>query len=241
MSSPLSQFAIKKIVEISAFGYDISLTNSGLMMVLATFLVCFVLAYGMRVVLLVPSRAQVFTELIYSTINNTLKNNAGKNAEKFIPIIFSLFLFILACNLLGILPYSFTSTSHIIVTFSLAMFVLIFVTFVGFVNHGLHFFSLFLPQGVPLWLAPLIIIIELFAYLARPVSLSLRLAANMIAGHVLLKVLAGFCVMAPLFFKVLPLPFIVILTGFEMFVALLQAYIFTILACVYLNDALNLH
>jgi F-type H+-transporting ATPase subunit a len=139
------------------------------------------------------------------------------------------------------IPYSFTVTSHIIVTFALAILIFTIVTFIGFWNHGLGFLSLFLPKGTPLWLAPLIILIELFAYLARPCSLSLRLAANMFAGHVLLKVLVGFVVAMSVLLKPLPIPLILVLIGFEIFVAILQAYIFTILSCVYLNDAVNLH
>jgi len=139
------------------------------------------------------------------------------------------------------LPYSFTVTSHISITFILAVMVFLTVTIVGFVKHGLHFFSLFLPKGTPWWLAPLMIIIEIFTYLARPISLSLRLAANMVAGHVLLKVMAGFVISLAIFLKFLPIPLMVILIGFEIFVAVLQAYIFSILSCVYLNDAINLH
>jgi F-type H+-transporting ATPase subunit a len=241
MSNPLQQFELHKIYELSIFGFDISFTNSSFAMIASVLLTCALLAYGARSLSVIPSRSQVFVEMIYFAISDTLKNNAGKKAEKFMPIIFSIFLFILSCNLCGMLPYSFTSTSHISITFALAAVVFILVTCIGFIHHGMHFLSLFLPSGVPLWLAPLLIVIELFAYLARPVSLSLRLAANMIAGHVLLKVLAGFMVVLPLFGKFLPMPFIVMLIGFEIFVAILQAYIFTILSCVYLNDALNLH
>jgi F-type H+-transporting ATPase subunit a len=241
MSNPLQQFELHKIYELSIFGFDISFTNSSFAMIASVLLTCALLAYGARSLSVIPSRSQVFVEMIYFAISDTLKNNAGKKAEKFMPIIFSIFLFILSCNLCGMLPYSFTSTSHISITFALAAVVFILVTCIGFIHHGMHFLSLFLPSGVPLWLAPLLIVIELFAYLARPVSLSLRLAANMIAGHVLLKVLAGFMVVLPLFGKFLPMPFIVMLIGFEIFVAILQEYIFTILSCVYLNDALNLH
>lgn len=241
MSSPLDQFSIKKIVDISFLGYDISFTNSSLSMLVSSVIICLALGYAMRGVTLIPSKAQMFTEVIYCAILDVLKNNAGPKAEKFIPLIFSVFLFVLACNLLGILPYCFTATSHIAVTFALAMMVFTFITCLGFIKHGTGFLSLFLPDGVPLWLAPLMIVIELFTYLARPISLSLRLAANMIAGHVLLKVLAGFVIMLPLLFKVVPIPVIVVITAFEIFVAILQAYIFTILSCVYLNDALNLH
>jgi F-type H+-transporting ATPase subunit a len=180
-------------------------------------------------------------ELIYGLVTDMLDQNVGPKGRKFVPVIFSLFLFILICNLLGMLPYSFTVTSHISITFALAILVFFIVTIVGFIRHGFHFFSLFLPKGTPWWLAPLMIIIELFTYLARPVSLSLRLAANMVAGHVLLKVMAGFVVTLAIYFKILPIPLMVILVGFEIFVAILQAYIFTILSCVYLNDAVNLH
>ncbi|NDA91594.1 MAG: ATP synthase F0 subunit A, partial [Alphaproteobacteria bacterium] len=152
-----------------------------------------------------------------------------------------LFMFIMVCNLFGMIPYGFTVTSHISITFALAMMVFLLVTLLGFILHGFHFFSLFLPAGTPWWLAPLMILIELFAYLARPVSLSLRLAANMVAGHVLLKVIAGFIVSMAFYLKIFPIPFISVLIGFEIFVAILQAYIFTILSCVYLNDAINLH
>jgi F-type H+-transporting ATPase subunit a len=170
-----------------------------------------------------------------------LQQNVGPKGKKFVPLMFTLFMFILTCNLFGMIPYSFTVTSHISITFALAMMVFLLVTLLGFYLHGFHFFSLFLPAGTPWWLAPLMVVIELFAYLARPVSLSLRLAANMVAGHVLLKVVAGFVVSMAIYLKFLPIPFIVVLIGFEIFVAILQAYIFTILSCVYLNDAINLH
>jgi F-type H+-transporting ATPase subunit a len=174
-------------------------------------------------------------------ITGMLDQNVGAKGKKFVPLIFTLFMFILTCNVFGMIPYGFTVTSHISITFALAMMVFLLVTLFGIYLHGFHFFSLFLPAGTPWWLAPLMVVIELFAYLARPVSLSLRLAANMVAGHVLLKVMAGFVVSMAIYLKILPIPFIVVLIGFELFVAALQAYIFTILSCVYLNDALNLH
>lgn len=239
--SPLEQFKIKEIVQLNLFGHDVSLTNSSLFMVLAVMFITTYFAYAFRNKQLVPGRLQLSGELIYGLITNMLDQNVGPKGKKFIPLIFSLFIFILTCNLFGMLPYSFTVTSHISVTFALAMLVFLLVTLLGFMLHGTHFLSLFLPQGTPWWLAPLMILIELFAYLARPVSLSLRLAANMVAGHVLLKVMAGFVVSMAIYAKILPIPFIVILIGFEIFVAVLQAYIFTILSCVYLNDAINLH
>ncbi len=241
MHSPLEQFKIKKILEIDLLGLDISLTNSSVFMILAAFITLLYFSLAFKAKTIVPSRLQLSGEMLYELITNMLEQNVGIKGRKFIPLIFTLFLFILACNMLGMLPYGFTVTSHISVTFVLAMMIFLLVLIVGLVNHGLHFFSLFLPAGTPWWLAPLMIVIELFAYLARPVSLSLRLAANMVAGHILLKVMAGFVVSLMLFLKFLPIPMIIVLIGFEFFVAILQAYIFTILSCVYLNDALNLH
>lgn len=239
--SPLDQFAIKKLVEINLFGFDISFTNSSLYMVLAGVIALLYFYLALKSEKIIPSRLQLSAEIIYDIITVTLSQNVGEKGRKFIPFIFTLFMFILLCNLLGMIPYGFTVTSHIVVTFALAIMIFFMVTIIGFINHGLHFLSIFLPQGTPLWLAPLMIVIELFAYLARPISLSLRLAANMMAGHVLLKVMAGFIVSLMIFLKFLPIPLIVILIGFEIFIAILQAYIFTILACVYLNDAVNSH
>lgn len=239
--SPLAQFEIKKLVDLNLFGYDVSLTNSGCFMLVTAALSLLYFSFALRSKLLIPNRLQMSAELVYGLVTDMLDQNVGPKGRKFVPVIFSLFLFILICNLLGMLPYSFTVTSHISITFALAVLVFFLVTIVGFIKHGFHFFSLFLPKGTPWWLAPLMIIIELFTYLARPVSLSLRLAANMVAGHVLLKVMAGFAVTLAVYFKILPIPLMVILVGFEIFVAILQAYIFTILSCVYLNDAVNLH
>ena len=239
--SPLAQFEIGKIIDINLFGFDVSLTNSSLFMVIAGALafVYFITAFKSQQ--LIPSRLQVSAEMVYNLILDMLNQNVGPNGLVFVPLIFTLFIFILLCNLLGMIPYGFTVTSHISVTFALAMMIFLLVTIVGFVKHGFHFLSLFLPKGTPLWLAPLMIVIELFTYLARPMSLSLRLAANMVAGHILLKVMAGFVISLIIFLKFLPIPLMVILIGFEIFVAILQAYIFAILSCVYLNDAINLH
>lgn len=239
--SPLEQFKIKEIMNMELFGYDISLTNSAAFMIAAGLFVTIYFMIALRQQKLTPTKLQLSAELVYSLIDDMVGQNIGSKGKKFVPLVFTLFLFILTCNLFGMLPYSFTVTSHISVTFALAMMVFLLVTILGFALHGLHFLSLFLPKGTPWWLAPLMILIELFAYLARPISLSLRLAANMVAGHVLLKVMAGFVVSMAIYLKFLPIPFIVILVGFEIFVAILQAYIFTILSCVYLNDAINLH
>ena len=239
--SPLAQFEIKRLIDINLFGYDISLTNSACFMFVAATIILLYFSIALKPKSLIPSRLQMSAELVYNLVSDMLDQNVGPKGRKFVPVIFSLFLFILICNLLGMLPYSFTVTSHISVTFALAILVFFLVTIVGFIKHGFSFLSLFLPKGTPWWLAPLMIVIELFTYLARPVSLSLRLAANMVAGHVLLKVMAGFVVTLAIYLKILPISLMVILIGFEIFVAILQAYIFTILACVYLNDAVNLH
>lgn len=239
--SPLDQFKIKELANIQLFDHDISLTNSSMFMIVAASFIIFYFIIALSGKKLIPNRLQLSAELFYNLITSTLNQNVGEKGKKFVPLIFTLFMFIMTCNLLGMVPYGFTVTSHISVTFTLAMMVFLLVTLLGFIKNGLHFLSLFLPAGTPWWLAPLMIVIELFAYLARPVSLSLRLAANMVAGHVLLKVLAGFVVSMAFYLKILPIPFISVLIGFEIFVAILQAYIFTILSCVYLNDAINLH
>ncbi|HJD66180.1 MAG TPA: F0F1 ATP synthase subunit A [Rickettsia endosymbiont of Bembidion nr. Transversale] len=241
LHNPLVQFDIKKLIDIKVMDFDISFTNSAAYMLLASVLAStyFYLAFSNP--RLVPSRLQISGEIIYNLVTDMLNQNVGSKGRKFVPVIFTLFVFILFCNLFGMIPYGFTVTSHIIITFALAILVFLMVTIVGFVKHGMHFLSLFLPHGTPLWLAPLMIIIELFTYLARPASLSLRLAANMMAGHILLKVIASFVVTLMIYLKFLPIPLMVILIGFEIFVAILQAYIFTILSCVYLNDAVNLH
>ena len=239
--SPLDQFKIKEIANIQLFGHDVIVTNSALFMIIASFFIILYFTLAFKNKKLVPTRLQLSGELFYNLITDTVNQNVGVKGKKFVPLIFTLFMFIMVCNLFGMIPYGFTFTSHISITFALAMMVFLLVTLLGFILHGFHFFSLFLPAGTPWWLAPLMILIELFAYLARPVSLSLRLAANMVAGHVLLKVIAGFIVSMAFYLKIFPIPFISVLIGFEIFVAILQAYIFTILSCVYLNDAINLH
>ncbi len=239
--SPLEQFKVKEITEIILLGHDISITNSSLFMILSALFIVVYFFIAFKSKKLIPDKLQLSSEIVYGMISNMLKQNVGSGGRKFIPLMFTLFVFILTCNLFGMIPYGFTVTSHISVTFTLAMMIFLLVTLLGLYLHGFRFFSLFLPAGTPWWLAPLMVVIELFAYLARPVSLSLRLAANMVAGHVLLKVVAGFVVSMAIYLKFLPIPFIVVLIGFEIFVAVLQAYIFTILSCVYLSDAINLH
>ncbi|MBL0319836.1 MAG: F0F1 ATP synthase subunit A [Alphaproteobacteria bacterium] len=243
--SPLAQFVVEPLVSIpvnGVGGLGLSFTNASLFMVLAISCVIALLFLTTTKKAIVPGRWQSVSEMMYQFVAGVVKDNVGDQGKKYFPFVFTLFTFVLFCNLLGLMPYySFTVTSHIIVTFALAMLVFLAVTIIGFARHGLHFFSLFLPAGTPWWMAPLMFFIELFAYLARPVSLSVRLAANMLAGHTMLKVIAGFVLSLGLIGGWLPFAFLMVLSGFEIFVAVLQAYIFTVLTCVYLNDAIHLH
>jgi len=241
VASPLHQFQIEPIVPIKIGNVDISFTNSSLLMVIAVISVSAFLMLGMRRHALVPGRFQSLAEISYEFVAGMIRDNVGSAGREFFPYIFSLFMFVLFGNLLGLLPYSFTFTSHIIVTAALALTVFIGVTIVGVVKHGFHFLSFFVPKGVPVALMPLMIPIEIISYLSRPVSLSIRLFANMMAGHTMLKVFAGFILTLGLLGGWAPLAMDVALIGFEVLVAFLQAYVFTVLTCLYLNDALHLH
>lgn len=240
MHNPLEQFEIKKLFDITVGGYDVSYTNSSLMMSAVLFFIFFVLGFMAMRPNAIPSRIQIIGEALYELIDSMILGTAGKDAKKYMPFIFTLFMFILSSNLLGMIPYSFTVTSHIIVTFVMAAVVFVGVTIIGFARHGFGYLSLFLPHGTPIVMAPLMIFTEFFAYMVRPVSLSVRLAANMTAGHIVMKVIASFVIMSGII-GVLPFALLTLLTGFEIFVAVLQAYIFTILSCVYLTDAIKLH
>ena len=238
--SPLAQFEIKRWVPIKIGELDISFTNSSTFMVLTVVVVSAFLILGMRRNAMIPGRWQSMVELLYIFIANLLRNTVGKEGRPYFPFIFTVFMFILVGNLFGMVPYGFTFTSHIIVTFTMAMVVFLGVTVIALIKHKIHFFTFFMPPGVPLIMAPLLVPIEIISYLSRPMSLSVRLFANMLAGHTLLKVFAGFVVALGLF-GVFPLAFVVVLTGLEIVIAFLQAFVFTILTCLYLNDALNLH
>ena len=242
MASPLEQFAIQDLTAplFTIGGHHIAVTNSAIFMMGAVVLSSGLLLAGAGKGAMIPGRIQAMSELFYEFIANMIRDNVGSAGKKFFPFIFSLFIFTLFGNILGMLPYGYTFTSQIAVTFFMAMVVFLGVTLIGLFKHGLHFFSLFFPHGAPLFTAPILIPIELVSYLSRPISLSVRLFANMTVGHVLLKVLAGF-VIALGFFGVVPLVVLVAITALELLVALLQAYIFTILCCIYLNDALHLH
>ena len=238
--SPLEQFTIKRIAEFDVGGLDLSFTNSSAFMVLAVLIGSSILILGMRRGALVPGRMQSIAELSYEFIAGLIRDTVGSEGRRYFPIVFTLFMFILIGNLLGMIPYSFTFTSHIIVTFALAAVVFIGVTILAVVKHGLHFFSFFVPPGAPLYMWPLLIPIEVISYLSRPISLSVRLFANMLAGHTLIKVIAGFIALLGVF-GILPFALVVALTGLEILIAFLQAYVFAILTCLYINDALHLH
>lgn len=240
--NPLTQFEVKKIVDLRVGKFDVSFTNSALYMVIATFLVIVFMLFATRKKSLIPSRLQVIAESIYNFVFDIIKGTIGNEGTKFFPLVFTLFTFILLCNLLGMTPYSFTSTSQIAVTLSLAMIAFLTVTIFAIVRNGFFgFLHMFLPSGVPLWMAPVIFAIELFSFLIRPITLSVRLFANMVAGHVLLKVVAGFIISLGIVFGTLPFLFSMIMTGFELFVAVLQAYIFAILVCAYLGEVTREH
>jgi len=240
--NPMHQFEVYRIgPEINLGTVNLSFTNASLFMAISAITILFLLFLGTKKKLLIPSKTQFITEMSYTFIAKMINDTAGSGAKSFFPFIFTLFMFVLFCNMIGMLPYSFTVTSHIIVTFMLAATVFIGVTIIGFIKHGIKYFELFVPKGVPIILLPLIIVIEIISYLSRPVSLSVRLFANMMAGHTMLKVFGGFVISLGLLGGWLPLGFSVALTGLEILVAFLQAYVFAILTCIYLNDALNLH
>ncbi len=241
-TNPMEQFNVHKIgPEIKLGNIDLSFTNSSMFMLISAFAVCVILSLGTKDKKIVPNKFQLISELIYNFVAKMISDTAGSKAKPFFPFIFSLFMFVLLCNMIGMLPYSFTVTSHIIVTMVMALFIFIAVTIVGFYKHGIKYLTLFVPKGVPIILLPLITVIEIISYLSRPISLSVRLFANMMAGHTMLKVFGGFVVSLGVLGGWIPLGFSVALTGLEILVAFLQAYVFSILTCIYLNDALNLH
>jgi F-type H+-transporting ATPase subunit a len=246
--SPMAQFEVHPLIPIHLGGYDLSFTNESLWMVLAVTAASAFLVLGVRRDGIVPGRLQSVVELMYGFIErNTVLNIMGEEGRKFFPFVFSLFMFIFFSNFFGLIPYSFTVTSHIIVTFAMAITVFAIVLTVGFWTHGLHFFSLFVPSGAPLWIMPVIVPIEVISFLSRPISLSVRLCANMLAGHTMLKVFAGFVVTmlsaggVLAVFAFAPVVAGVAITALEVLVAAIQAWVFALLTCIYLNEAIHLH
>lgn len=241
MSNPLEQFEIKAIIPFEINGIDLSFTHSTLWMGIAIVTCTLLLTLSMRKKAMVPGRWQNVAEMFYEFVAGMVKDNLGNEGRKYFPFVFSIFMIVLMGNLLGLIPYAFTYTSHIVVTGALALMVFFVATLVGLMRHGLHFFSLFLPKGLPWPLIPLIVTIEIISYLSRPISLSVRLFANMVAGHTMLKVFAGFSVSMGVVLGVLPMIVNVALIGLEVMIAFIQAYVFAILTCIYLKDAIELH
>ena len=241
-ANPMTQFDVYRIgPEIKIGSLDISFTNASLFMIISTAAILLIFNIGSKKNSLLPNRIQLLAELSYTFVSKMINDTAGSKAKPYFAFIFSLFMFVLFCNMFGMIPYTFTVTSHIIVTLIMALFIFVAVTIIGFIKHGFKYLTIFVPSGVPAVLLPLITVIEIISYLSRPVSLSVRLFANMMAGHTMLKVFGGFVVSLGILGGWLPLSFSVALTGLEILVAFLQAYVFAILTCIYLNDALNLH
>ena len=241
----LSQFELKTV--LGPIGQAVGFTQSTAHMALAAGLITLLVMFGMASRAVVPGRLQSLTESAYEFVHGIVTAQVGDEGKRFFPFVFTLFMFVLFGNMMGLLPYAFTYTSHIAVTFTLAAIVFVLITVVALALHGKKFFGYFFPEGAPLWLAPIIIPVEVVSYLSRPISLSIRLFANMVAGHVMLKVFATFIVLlgglgavGP-FVAVLPLTVNVALVGFEILVAFLQAYVFAILTSIYLHDAVHLH
>lgn len=248
MAGPIDQFIIKPIGEkIEIIGYDVSFTNSSLWMVIGTVVAILFLTVSMRKASVVPGRLQILAEMLYEFVSKMVNENIGTKGRPYFPFIFTLFMFVLMGNIMGLLPFSFTTTSHLIVTGLLALLIFAMCIVFGVYNHGLKFFSLFLPAGVPWWLVPFIIPLELISFVIRPVTHSIRLFANMMAGHMILKIVIGFSITAAsaggawFILGIFPALFNVVMLMFELLVAGIQAYVFAILACVYLKDSVDLH
>lgn len=249
MADPIHQFVITPIIPFEVSGINLSFTNSSLWMVIGAVLSTVFLSIACQKKVLVPSRLQAFSEMLYEFVAGMIRDNTGPNGRQYFPLIFTLFIVVLMGNVLGLIPYSFTYTSHIIVTLALALIIFFAVTIFGFINHGTHFLTLFAPPGVPLFLQVLIIPIEILSFIIRPVTLSVRLFANMVAGHLMLKVFAGFSTMmlglglglGGVLAGMGPMLFNVAIYALELLVALLQAYVFAILSSIYLKDTVDLH
>jgi F-type H+-transporting ATPase subunit a len=242
---PIEQFELKPLVSFGHIGHqEIAFTQSALFMFAAVAIIALITIVATSRRAVVPGRTQSLAEVLYEFIATSVHDSAGHGSERFVPLVFSLFLFVLLLNLFGMIPYAFAVTSHIIITFMLALVVILTVVLYGFAKHGTGFLNLFLPSGVPGWLKPLIVVIEIVSFLSRPISLSVRLFANMLAGHIALKIFAGFIpallaagawgIISPL-----PLALAVALTALEILVAVLQAYVFATLTAIYLADALH--
>lgn len=240
-TSPLHQFEIHEILPFHAFGMNLAFTNSALFMLLTAICATLLMVLPMRRTALVPGRWQSLPEMLFEFVQSIVRDVIGPAGMRYLPLVFTLFMLVLVGNLLGMVPYGFTITSHIIVTAALGALVILVVTLMGFINHGWHFFSLFAPSGLPKIMYLILIPIEVISFLSRPVTLAVRLCANMAAGHTVLKVFAMFSVSMGVILGLAPMLLNAMLVALELLVAVLQAYIFTILTCVYLKDAVELH
>lgn len=241
MSNPMEQFKIEPIIPIKVGAYDISFTNSSLFMVLAVVCATFLMAFCLRRRTIIPSVSQSIPETMYEFIASLLRENVGIEGLKYFPFIFSLFIFVAFGNLLGLFPYAFTFTSHLAAVGTLSIIALLFNVGIGIKKKKLGYLRTFLPRGIPLALAPLIIPIEMISFLSKPFSLTVRLVANMTVGHIMLKIIAGFIVPLGIVMGIIPLAFDMGIVVFEIFIGLLQAFIYTVLSCIYLGDALHEH
>jgi F-type H+-transporting ATPase subunit a len=239
---PLHQFEIMRLVPFHLAGFDVSFTNSSLWMMVALLLTSALIVLPVQARALVPGRMHLLVENIYSFVASTVKSVAGEDAMRYFPWLFSLFLLVLSSNIIGLIPYSFTATSHLAVTGALALFVFLTVATIGFVRNGFGYLSIFVPSGLPLAILPLVVVIEIISYLSRPLTHSMRLLANMMAGHIMMKVLGGFVTMMG-FAKggIAPFLLMVPINALELLTAGLQAYVFTMMTCIYLKDALHPH
>jgi F-type H+-transporting ATPase subunit a len=240
VANPIEQFKIQSLIPLEICGVNFSFTNSALFMMISVILIVSFLILSIRKSTLIPTRWQLLAEIFYEFSFNMVRDNVGIEGKKYFPFIFSLFMFVLFGNLLGMFPYAFTYTSHIIITFGLAIIVFVGVTIIGFVHHGFGYLRMFFPHGAPSITAIILIPIELISYFSRPFSLAIRLFANMTVGHIILKVMSGFIVALGVF-GILPMVFLGGVIILEFGIAILQAYVFAILSCIYLHDAIHMH
>ena len=242
----MHQFQIATLIPFEIGGVDLSFTNSSLWMLIGAILSIVGLTIASERKAMIPGRLQVGAESLYNFIENLISENVGGGAKQYFPLVFTLFVMVLVGNFLGMIPYSFTYTSHLAVTAGLALMVFFTVLIIGIARHGFHFFSLFVPPGVPMWLLWLVVLIEIVSFISRPITLSVRLFANMVAGHVLMKVIAGFAIMfatmggVAWLGTILPVAFNIVMIGFEFFIAFIQAYVFAVLTCIYLKDTMEI-
>lgn len=246
MADPMHQFKIATLIPFHVGGVDLSFTNSSLWMLIGAILSIVGLTIASERKAMIPGRIQVAGESLYNFVEDLISDNIGGGAKQYFPLVFTLFVMVLMGNFLGMIPYSFTYTSHLAVTAALALMVFFTVLVIGIARHGTHFFSLFVPPGVPGWLIWLVVLIEIVSFISRPITLSVRLFANMVAGHVLMKVIAGFAIMFATaggfawLGTLLPVAFNIVMIGFEFFIAFIQAYVFAVLTCIYLKDTMHI-